>query len=145
MSPINIVVFNGFRMNKFQKRISKNIRNHPNDCLVIGDGFGHIQDFLGIFNTVFVLESTLELKVKNLIQRKDFQSVFQLANVSGVFIDLDKVEFIDNISPLLTKGPDMFVEGNDVLERKYTKVLYQLGYVAVAQLGYMHQWSSRGV
>ena len=58
---------------------------------------------------------------------------------------MDKVEFIDNISPLLTKGPDVFIEGNDVLERKYTKVLYQLGYVAVAQLGYMHQWSSRGV
>ena len=113
---------------------------------MIGDGFGYIQELLSMFNTVFLLDSTLELKEKNLVQRKDYESVFQLANVSGIFIDLNKVECIDYISPLLSKvSPDVFIEGNDVLERKYTKVLYQLGYRAVAQLGFMHQWTARGM
>ena len=131
-------------MNKFQKRISKNIKKSPNECLVIGNGFGHIHDLLGMFNTVFVLQSTLEIKEKNLIQRKVFESVFQLLNISGVFVDLDKVECIDNISPLLSQvSPDVFIEGEDVIDRKYSKVLYQLGYRAIAQLGFAHQWSSR--
>ena len=129
-------------MNKFQKRIAKNIKKSPIDCLVVGNGFGHFDDILEMFDTVFLIESTVSKKARNLIKRKDFNTVFGLKNISGVFMDLEKVETIDSLSPLLSGSwPDIFVEGNDVLERQYTSVLYQLGYRAVSQLDFCHQWS----
>lgn len=129
-------------MNKHQKRIAKSIKKSPIDCLVVGDGFDHLDDLLGMFNTVFLLDSKVVKKAKNLITRTDAKAVFELRDIGGVFIDLDKVEYIESLSPLLSKvWPDVFVEGNDVLERKYTKTLYQLGYRAIAQLDFCHQWS----
>jgi len=129
-------------MNKFQKRIAKNIKKSPIHCVVVGNGFGHIEDFLGLFDTVFLLESTLTIKAKNLIQREEISGVFNLRDVGGIFLDRDRQHVIDHLSPLLSKfNPDVFIEGNDVIERQYSKVLYQLKYRAVAQLGECHQWS----
>jgi hypothetical protein len=129
-------------MNKFQKRISKNIKKSPIHCVVVGNGFGHIEDFLGLFDTVFLLESSLDMKAKNLIQREEISGVFNLRDIGGVFIDRERVHVIDYLSPLLSKvNPDVFIEGDDVIERQYSKVLYQLKYRAVAQLGQCHQWS----
>jgi len=129
-------------MNKFQKRIAKNIKKSPIDCLIIGDGFGHIDDFLGMFNTVFLFDNKVEKKAKNLIQRIEIKAVFNLKNISSIFIDGDKINHIDSLSPLLTTSwPDLFVEGNDVLGREHTKLLYQIGYRAISQLDFCHQWS----
>ena len=129
-------------MNKFQKRIAKNIKKSPIDCLIIGDGFMHLDDLIGMFKTVFLLDSTKNIKAKNLILRKDVQSVFDLRDIGGIFVDLSKIEIIDSLSPLLSRSnPDVFIEGNDVIERQYSKTLYQLNYRAIAQLGYCHQWS----
>jgi hypothetical protein len=129
-------------MNKFQKRLSKNMKKSPIHCVVVGNGFGHIDDFLELFNTVFLLESTLDMKAINLISREETQGVFNLSDVGAVFLDYDKKHMIDSLSPLLSKqNPDVFIEKDDVIEREYSKVLYQLRYRAIAQLGGYHQWS----
>jgi hypothetical protein len=129
-------------MNKFQKRITKSIKKSPIDCLIVGDGFGHADDLIEMFNTVFVLHGTIQKKARNLVMRKDANTVFQLRDVAGIFISLDRVNHIEELSPLLSSSsPDIFVEGNEVLERTHTKVLYQLGYRAIAQLNFCHQWS----
>lgn len=129
-------------MNKFQKRLSKNIKKSPIHCVVVGNGFGHIDDFIELFDTVFLLESSLDIREKNVILRQEIQGVFNLSDVGGIFVDYDKKHVIDYLSPLLSKqNPDVFVEHDDVLEREYTKVLYQLKYRAIAQLGGYHQWS----
>ena len=129
-------------MNKFQKRLSKNMKKSPIHCVVVGNGFRHIDDFLELFNTVFLLESTLDMKAINLISREETQGVFNLSDVGAVFLDYDKKHMIDSLSPLLSKqNPDVFIEKDDVIEREYSKVLYQLRYRAIAQLGGYHQWS----
>lgn len=128
-------------MDKFQKRLSKNMKSSPIDCLVIGDGFGFLDQLLEMFNTVFVYQSTTNLKVKNLINRNTLESTFQLRNVTAVFIDLDKLHIMNELSPLYTTvWPDLFIEGDDVIPRTETKQLYQLGYNAIAKLGWCHQW-----
>ena len=142
MPPINILVFNGYGMNKFQKRLSKNMKKSPRHCVIVGDGFGHIDDIAALFDTVFLLESSITKREKNIIMRKEVQGVFDLRDVGAIFVDYDKKHVIDHLSPLLSKeNPDVFVEKQEVLEREYTKILYQLKYRAIAQLGGYHQWS----
>ena len=128
-------------MEKFQKRLSKNMKSHPIDCLVLGNGFDYFMNLLDMFNTVFVYENTLNLKRKNLIYRKSIKDVYHLKDITAIFIDLDKLKLIDELSPLLSSvWPDLFIEGDDVIPRTESKVLYQLGYNAVAQLGFCHVW-----
>jgi hypothetical protein len=128
-------------MDKFQKRITKNIKNPPIECLVVGNGFGHLENLLQMFNTVFVYESDVTIKSKNLIHRKNIKSTFHLKNINGVFIDLDKLKYMDKLTPLYTSTwPDIFIEGDEVIPKTESKLLYDLGYNAVAKLGWCHQW-----
>ena len=128
-------------MNKFQKRLSKNMKSPPNECLIIGNGFGNIESLLQMFNTVFVYDSDITIKSKNLIHRKDIKSTFHLKNINGIFIDLDKIQYMDQLTPLYTcVWPDIFIEGDEVIPRIQSNNLYQLGYNAIAQLGGYHQW-----
>jgi hypothetical protein len=130
-------------MGKFQKRITKSVKNPPIDCLVVGQGFGHMDDFLHMFNTVFwygYADDTL--RAKNLIYRPTVKSTYDLRKITAIFFDLDQVNTFESFVPLLVNpGPDLFVEGDEVIPRTVTKDLYQLGYRAIAQLGECHQWS----
>lgn len=129
-------------MDKFKKRISKNVKKVPIDCLVIGNGFGYLDNLLEMFNTVFVYESDISIKARNLILRETIESTFDLRDVTAVFIDLNKLHIMNQLSPLLTSvEPDIFVEGDDVIPKTETKLLYQIGYRAIAKLGWCHQWS----
>lgn len=128
-------------MNKFQKRLSKNMKNPPIDCLVIGNGVGQFTNLLDLFNTVFVYDTDMDTKQRNLIPRKSIEDTFHLKNITAIFIDLNKLNVMDKLSPLYTSAwPDVFIEGNDVIPRSESKLLYQLGYNAIAQLGGYHQW-----
>src|SRR6056300_963247 len=128
-------------MTKFKKRITKNIRQPIQDCLVIGNAYGFLEDVLHTFDTVFLFGNTnLNLKAKNLIYRQNLESAFGLPRLSAVFIDTEYVNTFDVIGPLLTgPKPDLFVEGNTVTPKTETKNLYKNGYRAVAQLGWCHQ------
>lgn len=130
-------------MAKFKKRITKNIRQPIQDCLVIGNAYGFLDEVLDTFDTVFLYKhpDTL-LKAKNLIYRQTLESAFTLPRLSAVFIDLHHVNIFDDITPILTgPRPDLFVEGNVVVLKDKTENLYRNGYRAVAQLGWCHQWS----
>lgn len=128
-------------MEKFQKRLSKNMKSPPIDCLVLGNGYGYLSDLLEMFNTVFVFDADVKTKAKNLIQRNSLKDTFHLKDITAVFIDLDKLNMMNELSPLYTSiWPDLFIEGNDIIPRTESKMLYQLGYNAVAQLGFCHVW-----
>src|SRR6056300_533502 len=111
-------------MNKFIKRISKNIKKSPIDCLVVGDGFSHIDDILEMFNTVFVYSTGLnDRKARNLVLRQNIESTFHLLDLSAIFVDRNKTHVFDKIESLLANpSPDIFVEGNEVLPRTETKM-----------------------
>lgn len=130
-------------MSKFQKRITKTVKNPPIDALVIGQGFGHMSDILEIFSTVFWYGYKDDsMRVKNLIYRPTVESTYDLRKLTAMFFDIDQVNTLESFVPLLVNpGPDLFIEGNEVIPRSDTKHLYQLGYRAIAQLGSCHQWS----
>ena len=117
------------------------MKNPPIDCLVVGNAFGHLNELLNMFNTVFLLESNTDIKAKNLVNRKNIESTFDLKNVTAVFVDLDKLNIMNKLSPLYTSTwPDLFIEGDEVIPRSETNLLYQLGYNAIAKLGWCHSW-----
>lgn len=131
-------------MNKFQKRIAKNAKKSPMQCLVVGDGFSMLEEILEMFDTVFVLESTTDKKTKNLITRKNIESTFDLLNVTTIFVDLNKLDLIEKLSPLISRNsPDIFIEGDEVIPRTVNanQFLYKIGYNALYKLGWCHQWS----
>ena len=130
-------------MDKFKKRITKNITKPPFDCLVVGNAFGFLDEVLETFNTVFIYgNENKNLKARNLIYRQSIASTYDLRNLTAVFIDLDYISIFEELLPVMTgPGPDLFIEGNDVIPRTHTKIIYRLGYLAVNQLGWCHQWS----
>ena len=130
-------------MNKFQKRITKSMRKNLQDAIVIGHGFGMLEEILETFNTVFILNGPDDIKRRNLVNRASVESLYGLYTVGAMFIDLDQVNLLskDLESVLTNPAPDLFIEGNDVIPRTHTKIIYRLGYLAVNQLGWCHQWS----
>jgi hypothetical protein len=130
-------------MNKFKKRITKNIRKTPIDALVLGNAFGRLDAVLDVFDTVFLYgNDDLTLRFRNLIYRTELNSTFNLYNLTAIFIDLKHIGLFETLVPLLNNPqPDLFIEGNEVIPKTETKILYREGYRAVAQLGDFHQWS----
>lgn len=129
-------------MTKFKKRITKNIRKNLQDAIVIGEGFGMLDEILDTFNSVFILEGPKDVKAINLINRTNTKALYGLYTVGALFVDLKYIHMLDKLETVLNNpAPDIFIEGNDVIQREYSKTIYRLGYVAVSQLGWCHQWS----
>jgi len=129
-------------MAKFKKRIIKTIEKPTNSALVMGNGFGHLEEILEMFNTVFVFrDDPPGIKSRNLIYKSNLKAVNDLKGIDVVFFDLQKVNFFEHISPLLVGSmPDLIVEGNDVVLKDKTENLYRNGYRALAQGGSWHYW-----
>jgi hypothetical protein len=128
-------------MSKFIKRISKSI-NVEGNALVIGDGFGFVFDILSLFPSVFVvLNEHQRIKAKNVIYRDTLDSLHLLPSINVVFLDLKFKHRLDEFENIMIHAKPIFlIEGNDPLEREWTKKFYQLGYRAIDQQGYFHQW-----
>lgn len=128
-------------MSKFVKRISKSI-NVEGNALIIGDGFGFIPDILSLFQSVFVVLNQQEkIKAKNIIYRDTLDNLHLLPCLNVVFLDLKYKNRLDDFENIMTQNKSIFlIEGNEPLEREWTKKFYQLGYRAIDQQGYFHQW-----
>lgn len=128
-------------MSKFTKRISKSV-NIEGNALIIGDGFGFLSDILSLFPSVFVvLNESERVKAKNVIYRENIDNLHLLPTINVVFVDLkfkNRLNDFENI--MTTVKPIFLIEGNDVIDREWTIKFYQLGYRAVDQQGYFHQW-----
>ena len=130
-------------MEKFRKRITKCVKKIPIDCIVIGNAFGYLEATLEMFDTIFLFNFDGEqTKAKNLIYRKDLSTVYNMPNITAIFIDYKYIDTFEKLLPILTSAqPDLFIEGNEVVPKTETKSLYKHGYRAIAQLGFCHQWS----
>jgi hypothetical protein len=87
-------------MTKFVKKITKGDKAHEN-CLVLGNVWGNLDDVVEVFNTVFMLnEGEQPIRRKNVVYRQDFEDVSVLPYITSVFIDfgqLDKIIKIENV------------------------------------------------
>jgi len=128
-------------MNKFTKRLKKLDLVFEN-ALVIGSAFGHLEDLLSLYRTVFVLDRQHPgITAKNLVYREPNSDLHTLDHLTAVFLDLEHKDHIGKFVPAMVRyHPDFFIEGNDVLGREYTKSFYNNGYRAVSQQGLFHIW-----
>lgn len=131
-------------MNKFEKRLKKISKNIEN-CLVVGQGFGHLEELTEIYNTVFVINRTRpELRAKNLVFRDNFDDTSYMSNISSVFFDLDSISKLETSSPVWLKCKSLvIIEGDAPIERHLSGPLYQAGWECTGVQGFFHVWEPR--
>lgn len=128
-------------MTKFQKRISKIARRSTN-ALVVGNSFGLLAEILEIFNTVFVIsKESPSIKAKNLVYRENINNLANITDVGVILYDLSEIHLLENLENFWTKNSSrILIEGNDVIEREFSKPLYKTGWGCVGQHGFFHVW-----
>lgn len=128
-------------MNKFQKRIRKLTRKSTN-ALVVGNAFGLLDEILGIFNTVFVISDEPPLvKSKNLVFRENFNNLTNITDVGAIFFDLSQLHQLENLQNFWSRNNSkVLIEGNEVIEREFSKPLYKTNWGCVSQNGFFHVW-----
>lgn len=131
-------------MNKFGKRIIKFLGNVEN-CLVIGHGYGKIEDICKTFKTVFISNDVRpEFKAKNLIFRENLENLGGLGEISVIFVDRNVVEKLKFTVPLLyQQNPYIIIEGGTTIDRELSKDLYEHSYRSIAELEIHHVWKSQ--
>jgi len=128
-------------MNKFQKKISKLCKNSLN-VVVVGQGFGQLNDIVEIFNTVFVLGGARpETKSRNLVYRENLEYISDIEDVGLIFVDRNQIEQLKSILPLWNKTKAIVaIEGHDPIEREFSKSLYDSNYNCTELYKTFHTW-----
>jgi len=128
-------------MKKFQKRVLKTVDNTAS-ALLLGNGFGNLESISDIFDSVFVVDmQEPEIKRKNIIFREDRSRLETLGPITCVFVDLKRLNLLEELIPLLVKvRPTVFIEGNEPLDRSQSTTLFQNGFRPLEQQGFFHTW-----
>lgn len=128
-------------MNKFAKRIRKNLGSVDN-ALVLGQAFGRLENFLSIFNTIFLIDENLpQIKSRNLVYREDFQDFGAVCNITAVIVDLNRLKNLDkSISVMSRYKPVYIIEGSEVVDQELARSLLSNGYVPVERQDLYHIW-----
>jgi hypothetical protein len=131
-------------MNKFKKRLTK-IIGSPQNAVVVGQGFGQLTSILEIFNTVFIFSwDQPNLRAKNLIFRENFDDLNPLHDISAIFIDLDQLQHLENMSQIWHKNKcSVLIEGNDPIGRNLSGPLYRDHFRCIDQQGIYHTWKQQ--
>ncbi len=129
-------------MAKFNKRISKIAGRHPQNALVIGDGFGFLSNVLEIFQTVFVIDdSKPTTKARNLVFKEESDELHLLVDISVVIFDRDQINEINVYAPVFTRWKSVVViEGDEPISRDFSQSLYHHGWRCTSQQGFFHVW-----
>lgn len=131
-------------MNKFKKRLTK-IIGRPQNAVVIGQGFGQLTDLLETFSTVFIFSWDQPiLKAKNLVFRENFNDLNPLHDITAIFIDLDQMQHLENISKIWHKNKcTILIEGNTPIGRNLSGPLYRDHFRCIDQHGIYHVWKQQ--
>ncbi len=129
-------------MTKFSKRITKIHRKPLQNALVIGPGFGFLEEISNIFQTVFIInDQRPTFRSKNIVYKENYEDLHLLIDISVIFFDLSKINDINITSPVFTKWKStVIVEGNEPIARDYTQSLYHHGWQCTSQQGFFHSW-----
>jgi hypothetical protein len=128
-------------MTKFQKRLRK-LHKHPENALVIGQGFGHLHEILEIYKTVFVINNHHpEIKARNLVFRNNFDDLNNLVELSVIIFDLNKVEHLEKLTQSWIRSKSTIViEGDEPIDRSRSKPLYNTNWQCTNLFGFFHVW-----
>lgn len=128
-------------MSKFKKRLTKSTKKFSS-AIVLGKGFGYLDEICEEFGTVFIHSVTEpEIRIKNLVKRNSIDSLTGLHPISHIFIDRDYVKCLDYLTNLFLKEhSDVIIEGDEPIDRSRSTNLYRHGYECVEKLGFAHYW-----
>jgi hypothetical protein len=125
------------KLEKNLKKYSPKFRN----CLVVGTGFGYMDDFLSLFGTVFLYSTTISTRAKNLVYKLNFNDLNTVTDIDFIFFDVTEVEHLNNTQQVWYKHrPLIIIEGREVIGRHLSLPLYKTNYRAVAQEKKFHVW-----
>lgn len=128
-------------MDKFEKRLLKVAKSNTN-AVVIGEAFGNLEKVLPLYNTVFIIGGDLpSVKAKNLVFQEDYQHLNYITEVSVIIVDLVRIREIEFLKNFWQRNNSVVViEGNDPIEREYSKPLYETGWGCTSVQGFFHVW-----
>jgi len=128
-------------MNKFQKRITKMLSHNAN-AVVLGKGFGFLEHILKSFGTVFLIDDTRpENRGKNLVYMANHLSLPPALDVSAIFLDRNKVNVLGTVGSVLNRcNCAIIIEGEEIIPRDQSQLLYSTGFRAIDQNGLFHTW-----
>lgn len=132
-------------MAKFNKRISKISDKPLQNALVVGVGFGFIDNICQMFQTVFLInESRPIYRGRNLVFKENYDDLHLLTDVSHVFFDLASLNDIGSVAPVYTRWKSVvIIEGNNLPSAEYTRPLLNAGYKCYRLDGFFHPWEYR--
>ena len=109
-------------MAKFSKKLTK-IKKRLANCVLLGQGFGHLDDILEVFGTVFVVgATTLTIRQRNIIYIADIDYLSMVSDIDMVFVDLDRTEDMKFLSPILNRWhPIIFIEGGEIISNEQSQ------------------------
>jgi hypothetical protein len=131
-------------MNKLQKRLRKLSKNQVN-AVVIGTVFGNLENILEIYSTVFVIDKNVpEVKAKNLVYKENFDYLNAITEASAIFFDLDRLDQFEAVRNFWQRNnTKIIIEGNDPIEREFSKPLYDTGWRCTSTQGHFHVWENQ--
>lgn len=131
-------------MNKFKKRLTKTIGN-PQNAVVVGHGFGELENILEIFKTVFIFSWDVPtLKAKNLVFRENLDDLNPLTDVSAILVDLDQIHHLEKLSQLWNRNKcTVLIEGFTPIGREFSKSLYRDHFRCIDQQEKYHVWKQQ--
>jgi hypothetical protein len=128
-------------MSKFEKRLSKILKN-PQNAIVIGDGFGQLETFIGNFKTVFYInEDFPSTRSKNLVYRNNSIDLHLLPDISAIIFNLSTVQNLHLYKEVWRKHKSLvIIEGEEAINRDLSKSLYETGWGCTSLQGFFHVW-----
>lgn len=128
-------------MSKFVKRVRKSFKN-PRNVLVIGTGFGYLEELCENFANVFIISTLTEpYKKRNLVYKETFDNIEFLPNLDIIFMDRNQDLHVEKLKTILLKyHPSIFVEGNLIFGKNEYKFLKSYNYSVVEMFGDYHLW-----
>lgn len=128
-------------MSKFIKRVQKCSQTTGN-ALVVGTAFGNLEEILKIYNTVFVVSPTPpSLRARNLVYRQEFNNLNQLTEINTIFLDLDTVDRLSELTMLWQGNKSVIIiEGDEVIGRDKSVPLYNTQWGCTSTQGFFHVW-----
>lgn len=116
-------------MTTLAKKLSKTGHDLIN-ALIIGRGFGNIEEILEIFQSVFIISSTRPIiRARNLIYYENFEFVSHLTGISFIMFDKSSLVYLNKTLPIWDFcKPLILIEGEEFIERPTADILYQFGY-----------------
>ena len=128
-------------MNKFQKRLRKLDKTQVN-AIVIGTAFGNLENILGIYATVFVIDENFPtVKAKNLVYKENFHNLNAITEVGAIFFDLSRLDQFEMVKDFWQRNKSkVIIEGDEPIGREFSKPLYDTGWGCTSKQGLFHVW-----